>query len=107
MICILMLICVSALGNEAGQLVVAPTKPAEERAPVKTTTVTLLHPWAQFCVAADEGREVIGASATEGVAATIVQQLCYVSFFNYRLCNIGLLPSNQVASGAPVNAMTS
>jgi hypothetical protein len=73
--------------------VVAPTKPAEERAPVKTTTVTLLHPWAQFCVVADGGREVTGASVTEGVAATIARQLRYVSFFNYRLCNIRLLSS--------------
>jgi hypothetical protein len=47
MICVLVLICVS--GTKVGQLVVAPAKPAEERAPGKTVGVTSLDPWAQFC----------------------------------------------------------
>jgi hypothetical protein len=51
--------------------VVALTKPAKERAPVKTVVLTSLDPWAQFCVAADGGREIAGASAANGMAATI------------------------------------
>jgi hypothetical protein len=33
--------------------------------------VTSLDLWAQFCAAADGGVEIVGVSATEGVAATI------------------------------------
>jgi hypothetical protein len=73
MICALVLICVRAIGTEVGQLVVAPTKPVEERAPGKTVAVTSLYPWAQFCVAADGGKEVVDASAADGVVATVAR----------------------------------
>jgi hypothetical protein len=52
---------------------VAPAKPIEERALGKTVAVTLLYPWAQFCVAADGGKEVANASATDGVVATVAR----------------------------------
>jgi hypothetical protein len=91
MICVLVLIYVLAIGTEAGQLVVAPVKPAEGRAPVKTSAVTSLGPWAQFCAEADGGGEVAGASAVEGMAAAIVRWLRYVSFSNRKLYNIRLL----------------
>jgi hypothetical protein len=63
------LICFSVAGTESGQLVVASVKLALERALV----VTLLDPWAQFCTAADRGREVAGASAAKRVVATVAR----------------------------------
>ena len=76
-----MLICVSTAETEAEQLAVAPAKLAEERALGKTAVVTTLEPWAQFCVSADGDGEVAGASAGEGVAATVARQLRHVSLF--------------------------
>jgi hypothetical protein len=71
MICVLLLICFLAAGTGSGQLVVAPVKLAEERAPAKTALVTSLDPLGTILRAADGGREVASASMAEDVAATV------------------------------------
>ena len=77
-----MLTCGSVAGTETGQLVVALARPpADTGASAKGMVVTSSDPWAHFCAVADVGGEVIGASATEGMAAAVTRQLHYVSVF--------------------------
>ena len=77
-----MLTCGSVAGTETGQLVVALARPpADTWASMKGVVVTSSDPWVHFCVVADVGGEVTGASAAEGMAAAVARQLRYVSIF--------------------------
>jgi hypothetical protein len=60
---------------------------------VKATVVTSLDPWAQFCGAADRGREVASASTAKrhGDNHCVTAALC--EFFNRGLCNDRVLSS--------------
>jgi hypothetical protein len=52
---------------------------AGPRGTMKSDTRTSLDPWLKFCAAADDGGEVaLGATAND-VAASVTQQLRYVS----------------------------
>jgi hypothetical protein len=84
-----MLTCVSGVGAEIEQLVVAPARPHTDiGASANGADVTSLDPWAHFCVAADGGREITGAYAA------IARQLRYVNFFaNLDFCNVRRLSS--------------
>jgi hypothetical protein len=68
---------------EAGQLTVVPsTVPADLGGTTKGDIGTSLDPWLKFCAAADGGGELALAAVAAGVAASVAQQLRYVSFFS-------------------------
>jgi hypothetical protein len=94
MVCVLLLIYFLAAGTGSGQMVVMPAKMVEDRAQAKDEMATSLDSWARFSAAAYGGGEVASISAAEGVAATIMRQLRYVTFFR-RLCN-GRLQSSPI-----------
>jgi transposase len=88
---------------EAGQLTVVPsTVPADLGGTTKGDIGTSLDQWSKFCAAADGGGELASAAVAAGVAASVAQQLRYVSFFH----NFGKLQRqvttfvDQVALGA-------
>jgi hypothetical protein len=51
----------------------------------KGDTGTSLDPWSKFCATADGGGELASAAAAASVAASVVRQLRYVSFFLFLL----------------------
>jgi hypothetical protein len=60
--------------------VVLSIVPAGLMGAAKGDTGTSLDPWSKFCAAAEGGVKLASAAAVAGVAASIANQLRYVSF---------------------------